>query len=90
MVTQLRVLVFPHQPWFIFSSNNNQLCDGILCELIKYLSKSLNFTYSFYVDNYQIDNLFRPQVFKVRNYFKYNLDKIACFTALLLFKKALR
>ena len=44
MSSNLRLIVRPQSPWFI--GNDLVNCQGILCPLIKYLSESLNFTYT--------------------------------------------
>ena len=47
----LRVIIYNNIPWINKVSDDE--CDQILCEVFKYISKSLNFTYNFidYVDD---------------------------------------
>ena len=40
----LRVIISPHEPWF-YQSNDTD-CNGILCELLKYVCSSLNLSYN--------------------------------------------
>ena len=49
MTLNLRVAVYPHKP--LFYGNDLVQCEGILCDLIKYLSKSMNFT-THYIRSY--------------------------------------
>ena len=42
MASNLRVVVKPQKPWFY--GNDLVKCEGVLCHLIKYLSKSINLT----------------------------------------------
>ena len=44
MGLRLKLSADPRNPWNYFEPNNNT-CIGIQCNLIQYLSKSLNFTY---------------------------------------------
>ena len=45
----LRVIVRPHKP--LFYGNYHVKCEGVLCHLIEYLSKSMNFTPHFIIGN---------------------------------------
>ena len=45
MAKHLKFGTEAHEPWLIIK--NGIQCEGILCELIIYLSNSLNFSYSF-------------------------------------------
>ena len=63
MNNHLNMLINPHYPWFVFKKD--KICDGILCELNHYLSKSLNYSYSFYMDNNKLYNFYEN--FKVSN-----------------------
>ena len=45
MVKHLNLLITPHEPWLYNISGTN--CHGVLCNLLTYLTMSLNFTYDF-------------------------------------------
>ncbi len=45
MTGNLRISVIQHHPWIQLINGND--CKGILCELLKHLSNSLNFSYNF-------------------------------------------
>ncbi len=52
MYSHLRLAINPHIPWiFIKETIDKQYCEGIQCQLLKYLSKSLNFTYEFIIES---------------------------------------
>ena len=44
-INHLRILGTEFDPWISIKSIND--CEGIQCDLIKYLSRSLNFTFEF-------------------------------------------
>ena len=44
-INHLRILGTVFKPWLTIKSNND--CEGIQCDLIKYLSRSMNFTFEF-------------------------------------------
>jgi len=61
MYSHLRLVINSHNPWIIVNQTiDKQYCEGIQCELLKYVSKSLNFTYEFICDKmgmgYQLEN----------------------------------
>jgi hypothetical protein len=48
MYSHLRLVIDPHNPWIVINETiDKQYCEGIQCQLLKYVSKSLNFTYEF-------------------------------------------
>ncbi len=48
MYSHLRLAINPHNPWIVINETiDKQYCKGIQCEILKYVSKSLNFTYEF-------------------------------------------
>ena len=47
MVNHLRIGAALLAPWIVLENKNFQDCIGILCDLVKYLAKSMNFTYDF-------------------------------------------
>ena len=49
MLKNLRTVFRPNKPWIYVNNQTN--CEGILCHLIKYLSKSLNFSYNLILDD---------------------------------------
>jgi hypothetical protein len=51
MNSHLRLDIYPHNPWIVINETiDKQYCEGIQCELLKYVSKSLNFSYQFIID----------------------------------------
>lgn len=53
MYSHLRLVVDPHYPWIVVNQAiDKQYCKGIQCELLKYVSKSLNFTYEYILDKH--------------------------------------
>jgi hypothetical protein len=51
MYSHLRLAINPHNPWIVINETiDNQYCEGIQCQLLKYVSKSLNFSYEFIID----------------------------------------
>jgi hypothetical protein len=51
MYSHLRLVIDPHKPWILINETiDKQYCEGIQCQLLKYVSKSLNFTYEFITD----------------------------------------
>ena len=51
MNTHLRLVIFPHKPWIIINKSiDRQYCEGIQCDLLKYVSKSMNFSYEFIIE----------------------------------------
>jgi hypothetical protein len=51
MYAHLRLDVNPHNPWIVINETiDKQYCEGIQCQLLKYVSKSLNFSYEFITD----------------------------------------
>jgi len=65
MYSHLRLFIVPHNPWIVINKNiDKQYCEGIQCDLIKYVSKSLNFTYEFIIDDIQIENKSNDQLSK--------------------------
>ena len=80
MLNNLRAIVSPNNPWFLL--NNHTDCEGILCHLFKYLSKSLNFNYTFIVNNgSQVSKGTRDGNYGrfLRNVFKLSLKAIQIF-----------
>lgn len=48
MNSHLRLFIGAFFPWITINKTiNDQYCNGILCDLLKYVSKSLNFTYEY-------------------------------------------
>ena len=47
MNSHLRLVSSTFAPWITFKNGLDKGCEGIQCDLIKYLSKSFNFTYEF-------------------------------------------
>ena len=47
MYEHLRLSATQFPPFMFLNENDNINCTGITCNLIKYLSRSLNFTYEF-------------------------------------------
>jgi len=45
MPDHLTLTAIPHKPWFYYINNDYDNCLGIQCDIIKYLSRSLNFTF---------------------------------------------
>lgn len=45
MTTHLRLVAELQAPWIVLVNNNNRRCRGLQCDLLNYLSRSLNFTY---------------------------------------------
>ena len=47
-------------PWIVIENNNYRDCKGIQCDMVKYLAKSLNFTFEIINENqgngYQMEN----------------------------------
>ena len=41
----LRIIVNQYSPWMILNETHPNHCRGISCEIIQYLSRSLNFSY---------------------------------------------
>ncbi len=61
MYSHLRLAIDPHNPWIVINETiDKQYCEGIQCQLLKYVSKSLNFTYEFIIDRgengYELSN----------------------------------
>jgi len=51
MYSHLRLAINPHNPWIVINETiDKQYCEGIQCQLLKYVSKSLNFSYEFITD----------------------------------------
>ena len=51
MNPHLRLVLDPHKPWIIINKTiDRQYCEGIQCNLLKYISKSMNFSYEFLID----------------------------------------
>jgi hypothetical protein len=51
MSSHLRLDIYPHNPWIVTNETiDKQYCKWIQCELIKYVSKSLNFSYQFIIE----------------------------------------
>jgi len=51
MYSHLRLVIDPHNPWIIVNQTiDKQYCEGIQCQFLKYVSKSLNFSYQFIVE----------------------------------------
>ena len=51
MYSHLRIVLDPLPPWiYLNKSKGEQHCTGIQCQLLKYISKSLNFSYEFIID----------------------------------------
>jgi hypothetical protein len=51
MDSHLRLDIYPHNPWIVINETiDKQYFKGIQCELLKYVSKSLNFSYQFIID----------------------------------------
>ncbi len=50
MYSHLRLVINPYNPWIVINETiDKQYCKGIQCELLKYVSKSLNFSYEFVI-----------------------------------------
>ena len=47
MQAHLKLVGVYIKPWVSISSNNSNDCTGIQCNMVKYLAKSLNFTFDF-------------------------------------------
>jgi hypothetical protein len=48
MNSHLRLDVYPVNPWIVINETiDKEYCKGIQCELLKYVSKSLNLSYQF-------------------------------------------
>ena len=47
MTNHLRLTGVTFAPFIFLKDNDKNYCDGINCNLIKYLSRSLNFTFEF-------------------------------------------
>jgi len=48
MYSHLRLIIDPNIPWiYVNQTIDKQYCEGIQCQLLKYVSKSLNFSYEF-------------------------------------------
>jgi hypothetical protein len=48
MYSYLRLTTDPHNPWILVNETiDKQYCEGIQCDVLKYISKSFNFTYEF-------------------------------------------
>jgi hypothetical protein len=57
MYSHLRLVIYPHNPWIVINETiDKQYCEGIQCDLLKYVSKSLNFSYEFIIDDIEIEN----------------------------------
>ncbi len=57
MYSHLRLAINPHNPWIVINETiDKQYCEGIQCDLLKYVSKSLNFSYEFIIDDIEIEN----------------------------------
>jgi hypothetical protein len=61
MYSHLRLAINPLNPWIVINETiDKQYCEGIQCQLLKYVSKSLNFTYEFIIDRdgvgYELSN----------------------------------
>jgi hypothetical protein len=57
MYSHLRLVIEPHNPWIVINETiDKQYCEGIQCDLLKYVSKSLNFSYEFITDEIEIEN----------------------------------
>lgn len=58
MSRHLRLVAELCRPWILL--NNDQVCTGIQCNLLKYLARSLNFTYQIITtkdgSGFQLDN----------------------------------
>ena len=53
----------PHNPWIVINQAiDKQYCEGIQCQLLKYVSKSLNFSYEFITDDVVIENKWAPAI----------------------------
>ena len=53
MNSHLRLVIAPHNPWIIVNETiDRQYCEGIQCDLLKYISKSFNFSYEFIIEKY--------------------------------------
>ncbi len=51
MNSHLRLDIYPHNPWIVINETiDKQYCKGIQCKLLKYVSKSLNFSYEFIIE----------------------------------------
>jgi hypothetical protein len=52
MHSHLRLAIDPHKPWILINETiDKQYCEGIQCDLLKYVSKSLNFTCEFVIES---------------------------------------
>lgn len=51
MDKNLKIIVNQYPPWMILSKTDPNHCEGVSCEIIKYLSRSINFTYQFVHQN---------------------------------------
>ena len=51
MVNHLRLASHMLGPWISIRNNNTHDCYGIQCNLVKYLAKSLNFTFELIQEN---------------------------------------
>jgi hypothetical protein len=57
MYSHLRLAIDPHIPWIVINETiDKQYCEGIQCDLLKYVSKSLNFTYEFILESDRIEH----------------------------------
>jgi len=47
----IKLILNPNEPWIY--DINGQNCKGIQCQLLLYVSKSMNFSYQFIIDDFQ-------------------------------------
>ena len=45
----LKLLAYPFEPWMISNKDNKYNCEGIACDLVKYIARSMNFTFELIV-----------------------------------------